>query len=66
MECSNCFIRFTPQWRKINGKNYCNSCGCSYYRWKKFTPVEEIYAKILVDMSKGKFNITSFSHSTQS
>ncbi len=56
MECGNCFIAFTPKWRKINEKNYCNSCWCCYNRWKKFTPHEEIYAKILIDMSRGKIH----------
>jgi hypothetical protein len=52
MECANCFVTFTPQWRKLNGNIYCNSCACCYNRWKKFTPHEQIYAKILVGMSK--------------
>ena len=54
MECENCFIDYSPQWRTIDKKCYCNSCGVRYFRWKSFKPVEEIYAKILINISKGK------------
>jgi len=54
MNCNNCFTAFTPQWRSINNKTYCNSCACCYFRHKYFIPPEKIYAKVLMDMSKGK------------
>jgi hypothetical protein len=54
MRCAHCFISFTPQWRKINNDFYCNSCGCCLKRKKKLIPVEQIYAKVLMDISYGK------------
>ena len=54
MRCKNCYTDITPTWRRIQGEIYCNSCGCCYNRWKKFVTPEEIYAKVLVNMSKGK------------
>ena len=55
MECENCFVGFTPQWRKINGITYCNSCGCHFKRFKNLISPEKIYAKLLIDISKGKY-----------
>lgn len=46
MSCLNCY----NLWR--NG--YCNACYIHYKKYNKFKDVTEIYAKILVDFSKGK------------
>ena len=48
MECKNCFISFTSQWRY----GYCNACYTHYRRYGVHKKVEEIYAKILCSMKK--------------
>ena len=54
MICENCFDSSSPQWRKINEKIYCNACGCYYQRHHNHRKCEEVYAKMLINLSKGK------------
>lgn len=54
MECSNCFQKETPQWRKINEITFCNSCWCYHKRLNKHRNIEEYYANVLVQMNKNK------------
>jgi hypothetical protein len=46
MNCLNCYIDFTSQWR--NG--YCNACWIHYKKYNKFKDVCEIYGRILIDI----------------
>ena len=46
MECSNCFIKWTSQWRH----GYCNACSCYFNRYGIHKDVNIIYAKILIDL----------------
>jgi hypothetical protein len=48
MECKNCFIKYSPVWRK----GYCNACSVHYKKHGVHKNVEEIYAKILCSIKK--------------
>jgi hypothetical protein len=50
MNCSNCYVDFTSQWR--NG--YCNACWIHYKKYNNFKDVSKIYAKILIDIKNNK------------
>ena len=52
MKCTHCYITCSSQWRKIDNIRYCNACATCYRRNGHFVPVEEIYAKVLIQMSK--------------
>lgn len=52
MECANCYVLDSPQWRKIKTVIY--ACCVHYKRWNKHKNVEELYAKILIDMKNNK------------
>ena len=49
-KCLNCYIDYTPMWR--NG--HCNACWIHYSKYGIHKNIEEIYAKILIDISKDK------------
>jgi hypothetical protein len=48
--CLNCYTDSSPLWRK----GYCNACAIHYQKYKVHKNVEQIYAKILVSLKKGK------------
>ena len=48
--CLNCFVDFTSMWRK----GYCNACATYFSRHKVHKNVVSIYAKVLMDIKKGK------------
>ena len=50
MECLNCFVDFTSMWRH----GYCNACSTYFSRHNVHKNVETIYAKVLMDIKKGK------------
>ena len=52
MECQNCFIHESPQWRKLNDVIYCNACCIYYKRWKRHKDMEKYYAQILLSINK--------------
>src|SRR5690606_4793328 len=37
--CANCETRYTPMWRKVEGKIYCNKCALYYYRTGRPRPL---------------------------
>jgi len=49
MNCKNCYTDYTPMWR--NG--YCNACALHYTRNGYYKDPVKIYAKVLMDISKG-------------
>ncbi len=51
MECVNCYAKDSPLWRR---GNYCNRCYCYYLKNNKFKDPSEIYARILMSLSRGK------------
>ena len=52
MECSNCFIRWTSQWRR----GYCNACASYFSRHGVHKEIDTIYANILMDLKNNKIN----------
>jgi hypothetical protein len=50
MNCKNCYINYSPMWRK----NYCNACATHYSRHGYHKNVCVIYAKILMDIKNNK------------
>ena len=51
MECSNCFISSSSQWRTINCKIYCNACGIHYKRNGIHRNTTLVAAKLLMYLS---------------
>ena len=54
MECANCYVKDSPQWRTLNDDIYCNACCIYHKRWKKHKEIEKIYAKILINIKHQK------------
>lgn len=52
ISCENCFVHFSPQWRKIDGLIYCNACKCYFDRYGKHRDELGVYAKILCSLKK--------------
>ncbi|KAJ1354576.1 hypothetical protein KIN20_011558 [Parelaphostrongylus tenuis] len=40
MKCTNCQTKRTPQWRIINGRRVCNTCGTYYQKYRRDRPIE--------------------------
>ncbi|KAL0479532.1 hypothetical protein AKO1_007754 [Acrasis kona] len=40
-QCSNCYVKSTPTWRKAEGMPVCNKCGMYYNRHKKQREVSQ-------------------------
>ena len=51
MECSNCFISYSPQWRNLNFKIYCNACAIHYKRNGMHRNTTVVAAKLLMSLS---------------
>jgi hypothetical protein len=50
LNCKNCMTIFTSRWR--NG--YCNACATYFYKHGYLKNPVEIYATVLINMSKNK------------
>ena len=56
MECSNCYIKKTCQWRRgLNSSILCNACGVYFNRNKKNKKInilknDRYYANILIEI----------------
>ena len=55
--CSNCFVDFSPQWRKIETLIYCNSCAIHFKRKHLHKIINHNYAKYLIDFSNNNDEI---------
>lgn len=50
-ECPNCYAQHSPIWRS---GGYCNRCYCYHLIHKEYKDHREIYARILMQLSRGK------------
>ena len=50
MECKNCFIKWTSQWRH----GHCNACATYFGRYGVHKNIDTVYAKILMDLKNKK------------